>query len=387
MYTININKLKLKENENLDSIIDKVEVMVSVMDETFWVSVNLPEPDPLNYTPLENITDEMVQDWVWENIDLEQVDDMLLAREKEKASTAVKKVDEATSQTSYTVREHVKQWKVDKAYSVGDILYYEWTEQVDTGDVDPVTGDPVYNTVEKKKFYRVVQAHTSQAGWNPKDTSALFTDIVYFGDEAKVGYPNWQQPQGAHDAYALGRIVEHNGELYISDVEANVWEPPQQWSVYTPTAPVEEWAVDTAYAVDDVVSYNGVEYTCISAHTSSAGQEPDVAGTLWSSGAAEPSNEWQAGVVYSVDDVVTYNGLEYICIGEHTSQAGWEPDVTPSLWSENSAEPAAGEWAPDTAYAVNDVVTYNAVEYTCLQAHTSQVGWEPDASPSLWSAN
>jgi hypothetical protein len=77
-------------------------------------------------------------------------------------------------------------------------------------------------TTDKKKFYRVIQAHTSQAGWTPKDTAALFTEIKYFGNEDVVGYPEWQQPQGAHDAYPIGSIVEHNGTIYEADVDANV---------------------------------------------------------------------------------------------------------------------------------------------------------------------
>lgn len=43
-----------------------------------------------------------------------------------------------------------------------------------------------------------------------------------------------------------------------------------------------------------------------------------------------------------------------------------------------------GAWAPNTAYAVNDTVTYNGSAYTCLQAHTSLVGWEPSNVPALW---
>jgi hypothetical protein len=43
-----------------------------------------------------------------------------------------------------------------------------------------------------------------------------------------------------------------------------------------------------------------------------------------------------------------------------------------------------GAWAPNTAYAVNDTVTYNGSTYTCLQAHTSLVGWEPSNVPALW---
>lgn len=44
-----------------------------------------------------------------------------------------------------------------------------------------------------------------------------------------------------------------------------------------------------------------------------------------------------------------------------------------------------GAWAPNTAYAVNDNVTYNGSTYTCLQAHTSIVGWEPPVVPALWA--
>jgi len=43
-----------------------------------------------------------------------------------------------------------------------------------------------------------------------------------------------------------------------------------------------------------------------------------------------------------------------------------------------------GAWAPGVSYAVGDTVTYNGVVYKCLQAHTSQVGWEPPNVPALW---
>ncbi|TDE20449.1 chitinase [Nonomuraea mesophila] len=44
----------------------------------------------------------------------------------------------------------------------------------------------------------------------------------------------------------------------------------------------------------------------------------------------------------------------------------------------------AAAWAPYTAYATGAVVTYNGVDYVCLQAHTSLPGWEPSAVPALW---
>jgi chitinase len=42
-------------------------------------------------------------------------------------------------------------------------------------------------------------------------------------------------------------------------------------------------------------------------------------------------------------------------------------------------------WAPNTAYAVGALVMYQSIEYKCIQAHTSQVGWEPPNVPALWS--
>ena len=42
------------------------------------------------------------------------------------------------------------------------------------------------------------------------------------------------------------------------------------------------------------------------------------------------------------------------------------------------------QWQPNTFYAVGALVMYNGVEYQCLQAHTSEVGWEPPNTPALW---
>jgi len=45
---------------------------------------------------------------------------------------------------------------------------------------------------------------------------------------------------------------------------------------------------------------------------------------------------------------------------------------------------AQAAWAPNTAYAVGALVTYGGHTYKCIQAHTSQVGWEPPNVPALW---
>ena len=70
------------------------------------------------------------------------------------------------------------------------------------------------------KLYRVVQAHTTQIGWEPDITPALFTEIAKPGE-----IPEWKQPTGAQDAYAKGDKVRHNDKVWQSNTDNNVWEP------------------------------------------------------------------------------------------------------------------------------------------------------------------
>lgn len=80
------------------------------------------------------------------------------------------------------------------------------------------------------KLYRCVQAHTSQADWTP-DTAASLWSVA--ADPAEE-WPAWSQPVGAHDAYAKGAKVSHNGKHWTSNVDSNVWEPGVYgWAEYT----------------------------------------------------------------------------------------------------------------------------------------------------------
>ena len=67
---------------------------------------------------------------------------------------------------------------------------------------------------------KCVQAHTSQADWEPTDTPALWTAFRPWG----VALP-WVQPIGATDAYVIGERVTHNDSTWTSTLDANVWAP------------------------------------------------------------------------------------------------------------------------------------------------------------------
>jgi|GEM_PF-1955306 len=66
--------------------------------------------------------------------------------------------------------------------------------------------------------WQVVQAHISHEDWTPDATSALFKQI-------REAYADWVQPRGAHDAYMRGDRVLWDGNVWVSDIDNNVWMP------------------------------------------------------------------------------------------------------------------------------------------------------------------
>lgn len=81
-----------------------------------------------------------------------------------------------------------------------------------------LTGQRVlFNSV----LYKVLQDHTSQDVWNPDDTPSLFAQVLI--PNADV-IPEWVQPDSTNP-YVKGDKVTHNGKVWVSDIDGNVWEP------------------------------------------------------------------------------------------------------------------------------------------------------------------
>lgn len=100
---------------------------------------------------------------------------------------------------------------------------------------------------------------------------------------------------------------------------------------------------------------------------------------------------WQPGIEVKVGDVYTYGVFLWRCLQDHTTQGTWTPDAVPALWRkvEIIPEDAVRVWAAGIDYIVGNEVAYPDADgtlYTCLQTHTSQTGWEPPAVPALWKA-
>ncbi len=102
----------------------------------------------------------------------------------------------------------------DAALAAPSVLFDEWS----ANSVAYAKGDiRQYNGL----LYRCAQPHTSQSDYTPSKAVSLWTRI----SDPTQEWPEWIQPTGAHDAYAKGAKVSHNGKHYVSTAPDNVWEP------------------------------------------------------------------------------------------------------------------------------------------------------------------
>ena len=87
----------------------------------------------------------------------------------------------------------------------------------------------LYNGV----LYKVIQAHTSQAGWNPVDAPSLFAKVINETIDGSI--PEFEQPNSTNP-YMKGDRVIFNGKVYESLIDNNVYSPeayPAGWKEVT----------------------------------------------------------------------------------------------------------------------------------------------------------
>lgn len=83
--------------------------------------------------------------------------------------------------------------------------------------------DHIYFMDERIRYndvlYKVLQQHKSQEDWTPDKAVSLYVKVSI------EEWPEWVQPQGAHDAYSKGDKVSHLDKHWVSTMDANVYEP------------------------------------------------------------------------------------------------------------------------------------------------------------------
>lgn len=101
-----------------------------------------------------------------------------------------------------------------------------------------------------------------------------------------------------------------------------------------PPPPYPAWVVGVRYQRGDRVSHQGRNFECLQSHLSTAAQAPLVANTIWrllSTPQVYP--QWLLGSEYQAGDQVTYQGINYQCLQRHIPLFDtWSPSENPLLW-------------------------------------------------------
>lgn len=105
--------------------------------------------------------------------------------------------DLATDEQALNVTNLYPTWKIDVNYTTGNRVLYDGT------------------------LYRVLQDHMSQESWTPIAAPSLFAKVLVSDDGTVL---DWEQPDSTNP-YMAGDKVTHNGVIYVSTIDNNVWEP------------------------------------------------------------------------------------------------------------------------------------------------------------------
>lgn len=141
----------------------------------------------------------------------------------------------------------------------------------------------------------------------------------------------------------------------------------------------QEWEPNTEYALGNIVTYGGIVYVCVTQHTSGSSQ---IDLNKWSTYAqfGKWNNEWATTTVYGLGDLVKHGGRVYRCTVNHLSGAYLEDDQ--AKWEiVNDGIEYKGPFASAVRYKVNDIVKLRADLYKCTVAHTST----STINPSNWT--
>ena len=97
---------------------------------------------------------------------------------------------------------------------------------------------------------------------------------------------------------------------------------------------------------------------------------------------------WAADTGYALDVRVRYEDKLYRCVQAHTSQSGWEPPVIPALWTEVAKPGEIPVWRQPTgtqdAYMMGDKVHYPTADDPVYISTVDNNVWSPADYPQGW---
>jgi len=221
------NELKLSDKKVIFTERgEQKEKYIGIEGEQWWNDlankhehINIVEIVEVNYTDKQLERFEKVKDIIGDTGELEDYIEngninpenekfkiIFLERENEELKSKVEanltatrkmvRVDDLTPEELVELVDLYDGYKVDYAYSIGDVFKLDG------------------------KLYKIIQAHTSQSDWIPKELPALYLELM-----PENVIPIWVQPTGATDAPNTGDKRIYEGKVYESLIDANTTVP------------------------------------------------------------------------------------------------------------------------------------------------------------------
>jgi len=237
------------------------------------------------------------------------------------------------------------------------------------------------------KVYICQIGHTSSADFNT-DLDIVPTKWNLMSDGQR-----WTGDWTTSTAYQIGDLAKYGGTVYICTdnhtsaatatlgLEANsgVWNQFVEGFDWK-----GNWTTSTRYKFDDIVRYGGINYVCITGHTSAAtdalGLENSSANWQVFSQGQEYLGTWVTATRYKLNDIVKWGAGLWICTTQHTAAAAFPTDS--AYWAQyNEGFEFEGDWSSGTAYQPGDVVSYGGNRYVSKSLNTAA---NPLTSTSDW---
>ena len=132
------------------------------------------------------------------------------------------------------------------------------------------------------------------------------------------------------------------------------------------------WAISTAYVIDDIVKFGANTYVCVTNHTSVANETSFYATDLakWSlhTEGITSRGDWQSGTYYKINDVIKYGNTQYRVVTGFSTTGFTTSNVTEYIRAFNFED----SWNSGTEYQVGDVITYGGYTYISTSTNTNK---------------
>ena len=204
----------------------------------------------------------------------------------------------------------------------------------------------------------------------------------------------WRGDWAVSTAYLVDDIVKYGGNVYTVVTNhtsaasiSGFYSDIANYSLHTEGLFFKgDWAASTFYRLNDLVKYGAFQYRTTTQHTSTSNFDPSKFEVYGEGFQFEDS--YNAGTTYQDGDVVTYGGYSYVYI--NTTPASGQTPTDNTYWDVlTTGFKALGTYSHGTTYKTGDTIQYGGNNYVCTANHTNQypANTNGTTNTSYWTLN